>query len=120
MVIIKMTNRIRVKMKERQLDICKNYIKNTTRTALNAEYYDHAEYMVNVLPGDIERFRGLAELDKIIPNERIVRFGGTGETLNDIAHKYMESYKLTPNKPMLKEMAMMYQELLQEEINNIK
>ena len=122
---IPMTNAIRVKMKERQLEIHKKYIENTTRNVENAEFYDLAMQMIEVLPSDIERFRGLAEFDKMVEEggenaPTVVRFGNTGETLNDIVQRYVYSYKMTPNKPMLKELAEMYVDLLEEEINRLE
>lgn len=115
MKIIKMTNAIRVKMKERQLEIVKNYIDNNDRTQSNAQMYDFAIKLVNLLPDDIERYKDLAALDKLELDIPIIRLGETGETLNDLADKYMQYYKADPNKPMLKEIANMYKELLEEE-----
>ena len=64
--IIPITNEIRVRMKEKELVIFKNYLASTTRNSENEKFYDLAQYMVDVLPKDIERFKDLALFDKMI------------------------------------------------------
>ena len=119
--IIPITNEIRVRMKEKELVIFKNYLASTTRNSENERFYDLAQYMVDVLPKDIERFKDLALFDKMIAqageNAPVVIRVGQSETLNQFYETYSYTYKLKPNKPMIKELTQMYKELLEEEQN---
>ena len=119
--IIPITNEIRVRMKEKELVIFKNYLASTTRNSENEKFYDLAQYMVDVLPKDIERFKDLALFDKMIAqageNAPVVIRVGQSETLNQFYETYSYTYKLKPNKPMIKELTQMYKELLEEEQN---
>ena len=119
--IIPITNEIRVRMKEKELVIFKNYLASTTRNSENERFYDLAQYMVDVLPKDIERFKDLALFDKMIAQAgenapAVIRIGQS-ETLNQFYETYSYTYKLKPNKPMIKELTQMYKELLEEEQN---
>ena len=119
--IIPITNEIRVRMKEKELVIFKNYLASTTRNSENERFYDLAQYMVDVLPKDIERFKDLALFDKMIAEAgenapAVIRIGQS-ETLNQFYETYSYTYKLKPNKPMIKELTQMYKELLEEEQN---
>ena len=119
--IIPITNEIRVRMKEKELVIFKNYLASTTRNSENEKFYDLAQYMVDVLPKDIERFKDLALFDKMIAEAgenapAVIRIGQS-ETLNQFYETYSYTYKLKPNKPMIKELTQMYKELLEEEQN---
>lgn len=119
--IIPITNEIRVRMKEKELVIFKNYLASTTRNSENEKFYDLAQYMVDVLPKDIERFKDLALFDKMIAQAgenapAVIRIGQS-ETLNQFYETYSYTYKLKPNKPMIKELTQMYKELLEEEQN---
>ena len=119
--IIPITNEIRVRMKEKELVIFKNYLASTTRNSENERFYDLAQYMVDILPKDIERFKDLALFDKMIAqageNAPVVIRVGQSETLNQFYETYSYTYKLEPNKPMIKELTQMYKELLEEEQN---
>ena len=119
--VIPITNEIRVRMKEKELVIFKNYLASTTRNSENERFYDLAQYMVDVLPKDIERFKDLALFDKMIAqageNAPVVIRVGQSETLNQFYETYSYTYKLKPNKPMIKELTQMYKELLEEEQN---
>ena len=119
--IIPITNEIRVRMKEKELVIFKNYLASTTRNSENERFYDLAQYMVDILPKDIERFKDLALFDKMIAqageNAPVVIRVGQSETLNQFYETYSYTYKLKPNKPMIKELTQMYKELLEEEQN---
>ena len=119
--VIPITNEIRVRMKEKELVIFKNYLASTTRNSENERFYDLAQYMVDVLPKDIERFKDLALFDKMIAQAgenapAVIRIGQS-ETLNQFYETYSYTYKLEPNKPMIKELTQMYKELLEEEQN---
>ena len=119
--VIPITNEIRVRMKEKELVIFKNYLASTTRNSENERFYDLAQYMVDVLPKDIERFKDLALFDKMIAQAgenapAVIRIGQS-ETLNQFYETYSYTYKLKPNKPMIKELTQMYKELLEEEQN---
>ena len=119
--VIPITNEIRVRMKEKELVIFKNYLASTTRNSENERFYDLAQYMVDILPKDIERFKDLALFDKMIAqageNAPVVIRVGQSETLNQFYETYSYTYKLKPNKPMIKELTQMYKELLEEEQN---
>lgn len=120
--IVPMTNAIRVKMKKKEYVLFKKYLDTETRTLENASIYDLAKYMVDVLPKDIERFESLAIFDEMIKKAgnnapQVLRIGNS-ETLNDLYNKYAYAYKITPNKPLLKELTELYKELLDEELNN--
>ena len=119
--VIPITNEIRVRMKEKELVIFKNYLASTTRNSENERFYDLAQYMVDILPKDIERFKDLALFDKMIAQAgenapAVIRIGQS-ETLNQFYETYSYTYKLEPNKPMIKELTQMYKELLEEEQN---
>ena len=90
---IPMTNSIRVKVKERQLKIFKNYVENTTRNNENKTYYDSAIDMIKKLPDDIERFKQLAKFDEELEKRGddappVIRFNITDEGLTDTLERY--------------------------------
>ena len=119
---IPMTNSIRVKVKERQLKIFKNYVENTTRNNENKTYYDSAIDMIKKLPDDIERFKQLAKFDEELEKRGddappVIRFNITDEGLTDTLERYLYNLKLEPTRPMLRELTEMYIDIAEEETN---
>lgn len=119
---IPMTNSIRVKVKERQLKIFKNYVENTTRNNENKTYYDSAIDMIKKLPDDIERFKQLAKFDEKLEKRGddappVIRFNITDEGLTDTLERYLYNLKLEPTRPMLRELTEMYIDIAEEETN---
>ena len=64
-------------------------------------------------------YKDVDEMIKKAGNDapQVLRIGNS-ETLNDLYNKYAYAYKITPNKPLLKELTELYKELLNEELNN--
>ena len=117
MKTINMTNKLRVKMKERQLEIYTRFI-NADRTPENCDEYDIAMSYVETLPQNIEEFRMAVALEEL--GVEVTVEGEDDYTLNYIVDKYNDLHKKHPNRPLLRELTLMYQELLKEELSIIE
>lgn len=74
------------------------------------------------LPAEIEKFENLAKLDKEFEKAKklglnipeIFRINSETRTLEEIAQGYRDGYYLDPEKPFLKELVQMYDELIEK------
>ena len=122
--MIKVTNAIKVDMKERQYEILKDYFTKYKDGKSNGKWFEHNQFlkeMYKALPEDIKRFKELALLDEKraefemegIPMPEVIKVGSETRSLEEIAYLYERGYKSCYDKPLAKEFANMYKEMVE-------